>query len=125
MSASHRTVFASLGTQIARRLRRGAAILCLAAVSSVALAQPTYVTGHINDVTFAWDAVLIRVDAGLPDNCAGTSYGWMKIPVENKSMNAFVIGLWMRGDSAQVNLTVYTDGLLSGYCRVTQIDPAG
>jgi hypothetical protein len=105
-------------------LLRSASILGLAAGSGTALAQPTYITGHINDVTFVWDAVLIRIDAGLPDNCAGTSYGWMKIPVENKSMNAFVVGLWMRGDAQQVPMTVYTDGLVGGYCRITQIDPA-
>jgi hypothetical protein len=49
----------------------------------------------------------------------------MKIPVENKSMNAFVLGLWMRGDAQQVVVTVCTDGLVGGYCRITQIDPAG
>ena len=97
----------------------------LCALSTTASAQPTYISGHISDVTFVWDAVLIRVDAGIPDNCVGTSYGWMKIPVENKSMNALVLGLWMRGDAQQVMVTVYTDGLLSGYCRITQIDPAG
>jgi hypothetical protein len=108
-----------------KQFARSATAIGLAFASGAAIAQPTYVSGHINDITFAWDAVLIRVDAGLPDNCAGTSYGWMKIPVENKSMNAFVVGLWMRGDAQQVVVTVYTDGLLNGYCRVTQIDPAG
>jgi hypothetical protein len=106
------------------RLFRTAVILGLTAGSSAAIAQPTYITGHMIDVTFAWDYVLIRIDAGLPDNCAGTSYGWMKIPAENKSMNAFVVGLWMRGDAQQVPMTVYTDGLVGGYCRITQIDPA-
>lgn len=106
------------------RVIRGAAILGLTVASGTAFAQPTYVSGHISDVTFVWDYVLIRIDAGLPDNCAGTSYGWMKIPVENKSMNAFVVGLWMRGDAQQVPVTVYTDGLVGGYCRITQLDPA-
>jgi hypothetical protein len=108
-----------------KRVARRAMAIAVAVASGAANAQPTYVSGHINDVTFVWDAVLIRVDSGLPDNCAGTSYGWMKIPVENKSMNAFVVGLWMRGDAQQVAVTVYTDGLVNGYCRVTQIDPAG
>jgi len=40
-------------------------------------------------------------------------------------MTAFVIGLWMRGHAGQVNVTVYTDGLVGGYCRITQIDPVG
>src|SRR5678816_2052929 len=69
---------------------RSSLILSLAFASSSAIAQPTYISGHINNVTFAGDQVLIMVDAGLPDNCVGTSYGWMKIPPEYKSMSAFV-----------------------------------
>jgi hypothetical protein len=49
----------------------------------------------------------------------------MKIPPENKAMSAFVLGLWMRGDAAVTVVTVYTDGLVDGYCRITQIDPIG
>jgi hypothetical protein len=82
------------------------------------------ISGHISNVTFASDFVMIMVDSGLPDNCAGTSWGWMKIPVASKAMAAFVIGLWMRGDAASTLVTVYTDGLVDGYCRITQIDPA-
>ena len=92
-----------------------------------ALAQtgPTYVSGHISNVTFDGDSVMIMVDVGLPDNCAGTPWGWMRIPAENKPIIAFVIGLWMRGDAAQTVVSVYTDGLAGGYCRITQIDPEG
>jgi hypothetical protein len=31
----------------------------------------------------------------------------------------------MRGDAAQTMVTVYTGGLVNGYCRVDQIDPVG
>ena len=103
---------------------RIAAVLAALFVTS-AEAGPTYTSGHISNVTFAGDWVMIMVDAGLPDNCAGTSWGWMKIPPENKAMSAFVIGLWMRGDAAQTEVSVYTDGLVGGYCRITQIDPVG
>ena len=106
-------------------------VLALAATLSIALlpspvrAASSYVSGHVVDVTFASDWVMIRLDAGLPDNCVGSSYGWMKIPPENKPMNALAIGLWMRGDEANVVVTVYTDGLVGGYCHITQIDPQG
>jgi hypothetical protein len=92
---------------------------------SVAQTAPTYTSGHISNITFAGDEVLIMVDAGLPGNCTGASWGWMRIPPANSAMNAFVIGLWMRGDAASVVVTVYSDGLAGGYCRITQIDPAG
>jgi hypothetical protein len=102
-----------------------AVTLVMAPHSARAQTSSIYTSGHISNVTFAGNDVMIMVDAGLPGNCAGTSWGWMRIPAENHAMNAFVIGLWMRGDASQVTVTVYTDGLVGGYCRITQIDPAG
>jgi hypothetical protein len=111
-----------------RRALLGATIVAFfGAVGPSAQAQTStgYTSGHISNVTFVDDYVMIMVDAGLPGNCAGTSWGWMKIPVASKAMAAFVVGLWMRGDAAQTTVTVYTDGLVDGYCRITQIDPVG
>jgi hypothetical protein len=110
-----------------RALLSVAILAVLGAVWPSAQAQTstTYTSGHISNVTFADDYVMIMVDAGLPGNCAGTGWGWMKIPSTSKAMAAFVIGLWMRGDTAQTTVSVYTDGLVDGYCRIVQIDPAG
>ena len=92
----------------------------------ISRAEQTYTYGHINNVTFVSDFIMIQMDSGLPGNCTGTSYGWMKIPATNGPMVAFVLGLWMRGDAASVNVVVYTDGVLGdGYCRISQMDPAG
>jgi hypothetical protein len=112
-----------------RSLCASAAAFALTLLTSVgpAAAQTaaTYVTGRISNVTFAGNEVLIMVDAGLPNNCVGTGWGWMRIPPESTPMIAFVIGLWMRGDAAQTQLTGYTGGLVNGYCRIDQIDPVG
>ena len=98
------------------------AFLIVVAFSSNARAADTYLAGRISNVTFAGDMVLIMLDTGVPDNCAGTPYGWMAIPTTYKSMVAFVIGLWMRGDAAQVSMTVYTDSRPpGGYCQINQI----
>jgi hypothetical protein len=94
------------------------------ALNTVSNAQPTYNYGHITNVTFAGDTVMIMMDVGVPDNCIGTPYGWMIIPANYKSMSAFVLGLWMRGDLRQVGVTVYTTGRDSyGNCQINQIDP--
>ena len=93
------------------------------AVSFNASAADSYLSGRISNVTFAGDTVLIMLDTGVPTNCTGTSYGWMMIPPAYKSMASFVIGLWMRGDIASVQLTIYTDQRTSGYCQINQIDP--
>jgi hypothetical protein len=88
-------------------------------------AADTYNNGYISNITFSGDEVLVMLSTGVPTNCTGTPYGWMRIPPEYKSMTAFVIGLWMRGDMSSTNLTLYTGGLGgNGYCVITQIDPA-
>jgi hypothetical protein len=100
-----------------------AAVVWLASLPVSAAAS--YMTGRIIDITFTQDWMMIRLDTGLPDNCIGTAYGWMKIPAESKPMTAFAMGLWLRGDNTQVDVTVYTSGIVDGYCRITQIDPVG
>ena len=96
----------------------------MAALSGLASAGPNYISGHIYEVTFNGDEVLIRIDAGMPTNCAGGPT-WMLVPPEYKTMRAFVLGLWMRGDAAQVNVMVYTSGVVGSYCQIVQIDPPG
>jgi len=94
--------------------------------STSAHAEATYISGHISDVTFIRDAVYLRVDAGLPGNCSATSYGWIRVPPENKPISSFILALWARGDAASVVVTVYTDAVDgTGYCSVNQLDPAG
>lgn len=100
--------------------------LCLFGFSAISNAYSTYQSGHIVNVTFAGNYALIMLDTPLPDNCVGTPYGWMAVPESSKVMNAFVLGLWLRGDAAQTNVVVYTSGIDgSGYCQINQIDPVG
>lgn len=104
-------------------MKAACALLLLAGHSHVALAGPSWQTGKITNMTIAGEYVMIMLDAGPPDNCVGTAYGWMTISPVYKSMQAFVLALWARGDMASVTVTVYTGGLVSGYCQVTQLDP--
>jgi hypothetical protein len=86
-------------------------------------AADSYVVGYITRVSFAGDHIIIMVDAGVPTNCTGTPFGWMTVPDANKPMQAFVTGLWMRGDAASKQLAVYTTGIdSSGFCQISQID---
>ena len=105
-------------TRIPRFLVSAVLALC----TWTAEAAPTYQSGHIIDVTFNGDSVLIRLDAAVPDNCAGTPVGWMAISSTYKPMQAFVTGLWMRGDLGATYVTVYTSGIANGYCQIGQID---
>lgn len=113
-------------TPSARHGFRIALFLTSIIAAGVAHAEQTYLTGTISNVTFAGDTVLVRLDTGVPGNCAGTPYGWMMVPSASKPMIGFVTGLWMRGDASSVTVTIYTDGLGGwGYCTINQLDPAG
>ena len=102
----------------------GSLLAFLTLCSTTANSGPTYNSGRITNVTFAGDTILVMLDVGVPDNCAGTPYGWMMIPASSKSMSAFILGLWLRGDLAQTSMSVYTSGRDgSGYCQIAQIDP--
>ena len=47
----------------------------------------------------------------------------MMISSSSTPMVAFVTGLWMRGDAAQKQITIYTTGIdSSGNCVINQID---
>ena len=96
------------------------------AVSALMASVPAHadatLTGYITRVSYAQDAVLIMLSSGVPSNCTGVSYNWLTIPAQNKAMQAFVTGLWMRGDAASKPLAVYTSGISAGSCLVNQID---
>lgn len=102
------------------------AFIALVASISVAHAGLAYQSGRISNVTFGQQHLQIILDSGLPDNCAGASYGWMTVPANAKTMQAFVLGLWLRGDASQTSVVVYTNGgIVNGVCIIDQIDPAG
>lgn len=93
--------------------------------SSSALSAETYVSGRISNFTFVGDQVLFMIDVGAPTNCAGTPAGWIAVRASYKPLQAFLIGLWLRGDASSTQVTVYTMPVdSSGYCQAFQIDPA-
>lgn len=112
------------GQGIAKRLCYPLAIL-LGSACFTASAGESYQYGYITNVTFGAQSTLIMLSAGVPNNCTGTPHGWMRIPDTAKSLQAFVLGLWMRGDIAQIPVMVYTSPAPSAgeMCIVTQVDP--
>jgi len=97
---------------------------CLVAAPLSIHAAPTYMSGRIVNISFAGDSIFIMLDTGLPDNCAGTPFGWMVIPSGAKAMQAFVVGLRLSGNVRDIPVAVYTSGRdNTGYCQISQIDP--
>jgi hypothetical protein len=109
---------------MSEKLRVSLFSMVLAALISVpAHAFDNYAIGHITRASFNTDYILITVDAGVPTNCTGTFSGWMAITASSKLMQAFVTGLWMRGDAADKSMVFYTTGIgSSGFCEISQID---
>ena len=107
-----------------QKLRVSLLAIVLATLSAVpAHAYENYETGHITRVSFNTDYILITVDAGVPTNCTGTFSGWMALTSASKLMQAFVTGLWMRGDAPDKSMVFYTTGIgASGFCEISQID---
>jgi hypothetical protein len=96
-----------------------------------AVAMSYYEVGHITAMTTnngtggTPDGIMIQLDSGLPDNCAGTTFGWMWIPAASSVLTAYVLGLWLSGNAPSVTVTVYTTGLSTdNFCQVTQIQPS-
>ena len=101
-------------------------VLSAFAVPRDVYAYANYEVGHITRVSYTTYGVLIMMDGGLPDNCAGTPDGWMLVGSSYTGMIAFITGLWMRGDASQVTVTAYTGGVDSTtFCEIGQIDTAG
>jgi hypothetical protein len=84
-----------------------------------------YVQGTISEITFLRDAILIRVNNGVPTTtCSGASGSWLRIPSEAKPLVALVTGEWLRGNIPGAAVAVYGSGLDgNNFCTVTQIDP--
>jgi hypothetical protein len=112
--------------RLQRRCKGIALFTCLVGFSFNAWSAENYLYGHISNVTFSNDEIWIMLDTGVPTNCVGTPYNWMSIVAQDKAMQGFVLGLWMRGDESQVAMTVYTTGKsASGMCLIASIDPDG
>jgi hypothetical protein len=110
----------SIGTCIKATLSTVALIAC-----SSAQAGPNWQSGFLSGITYIDDFILVAFSGGPPDNCAGSPSGFMKISAANKSMQAYVTGLWLRGDASQVPIYIYTDAPPSAgaYCTVRQVNP--
>jgi hypothetical protein len=85
-----------------------------------AFAGDTYLYGTLTNVTTGTSGdLMIMLSTGVPTNCSGVAYGWMTIPVANKTMIALAI-LTMQSHGA---VTVYTYPLSGGQCVINQFDP--
>ena len=98
-------------------------VLIMLSVTAPAFAGPNNVYGNLNGYSTVPGGLLIMVDTGIPDNCAGTPYGWMIIAEEDKAMLAVVL---MRVNQDLMGVGVYSAGVFyQGFCRVTQLQPVG
>lgn len=87
------------------------------------VAAPNYQTGEITNLSSVQRGVLIIMDNNnLPDNCQGTTYGWMLIDKEDPAIISVVLAAWASGNTAG---TVYTSGIATGdnVCRIIQFHP--
>ncbi|KJY73828.1 hypothetical protein [Vibrio nigripulchritudo] len=103
-------------------MRKFFLLLCLSSISAASFSAANYQSGKIKNLTATTSGIMIMMDAGLPDNCAGTPYGWMLIKQEHTAMTSVVLAAWASGNKSG---TVYTSGREGGvgYCLISQFDP--
>lgn len=92
-------------------------------MSPAVFSAPSWTGGNILNLTSTSAGVMIIMDSGAPDNCAGTPHGWLLVRNQDKVMAAMVMAMWA---SERKAATVYTSGIDrgTGFCVVTQVDPA-
>ncbi|MBD1567700.1 hypothetical protein [Vibrio sp. S12_S33] len=95
----------------------------LSVISIGSFAAEHYQTGKIKNLTVTTAGIMIMMDTGQPDNCAGTPYGWLFIKQEHTALTSVILAAWASGNKSG---TVYTTGREGGvgYCLVNQFDPA-
>lgn len=94
------------------------AVLLLVLIGVHAEAADTSVAGYVVNMTSMPEGLLVMLDAGIPDRCEGTPYGWMIIPEENKTMVAVAMMAYMQNDR---KITLGVNGtFFGGYCLVGQ-----
>jgi len=91
-------------------------------ISSIqSFAGPHYLGGKLKNIASSSTSLSIMMDTGVPDNCSGVSYNWMRIKKEDTVMISMIMSMWLSGKK---ELTVYTTALTNGTCYIYSIDPA-
>jgi hypothetical protein len=102
------------------KLRTRLTLSLLLSVTAMSVhAEATYLSGRISNVTSASDGLFVMLETGVPTNCTGVGYGWMKIPETNKTMIALALLVWQN----KGGVVVYTNALSGGQCVINQFDP--
>ena len=74
--------------------------------------------GYITNIVARPDGLLLEIDNGIPDACAGTVGNWMIIPNENKTMLALAL---LNSDNGKL-MEFYTDGnFIDGICQISML----
>ncbi|TQV74915.1 hypothetical protein FLL45_08115 [Aliikangiella marina] len=104
-----------------RALSIAAIAISVISFSNSTIAAETYQRGKIINITSGKSGLLIKLDSGVPNNCADSPYGWIKVLQEHTAMTSVVLMMW---STDKKDVTVYTDPAGDGgYCVANQIDP--
>ncbi|GAA5446075.1 hypothetical protein Misp06_04283 [Microbulbifer sp. NBRC 101763] len=90
----------------------------LLVASSSAISADHFIKGTMNYMASTRTSLLIRLDTGVPANCASPAHNLMKINKEDSVMISVALASWASGKR---EITVYTDA--DGSCTIYQLDP--
>ncbi|TRY33400.1 hypothetical protein [Aliiglaciecola sp. M165] len=87
--------------------------------STANLAASHYLSGNIKNIATSGSALSIMLHNGVPDNCQGVPFGWMRIKKDDTPMVSMALAMWLAGKH---KVTVYTK-MESGVCYIYSLDP--
>ncbi len=92
----------------------------LLTLSIAAHAGPHYLSGKLSNIASSSQYISIMLDTGVPENCNGVAYNWMRINKEDTVMVSMILSMWV---AKKNNVTVYTRRNADGQCDIYSLDP--
>ncbi|MEX2962190.1 hypothetical protein [Microbulbifer sp. TYP-18] len=77
-----------------------------------------YLRGTMDYLASTKTGLVVRLDTGVPDNCAGATV--MRIRKEDSVIISVTLASWASGKR---EVDVYTEALAAGVCYIYQLDP--
>ena len=87
--------------------------------STISHAGPHYLSGNIKNIATSSSSLSIMLHEGVPDNCQGVPFGWMRIKKDDTPMVSMALAMWLAG---KYKVTVYTK-MENGVCYIYSLDP--
>ena len=75
-----------IGAQAHRNTQKVALCVLAVVLSSATASEETHLQGQIAKITSVPDGIYLMLDAGVPNVCSGTPYGWLLVHEDDTAL---------------------------------------